>query len=389
VSTTQHVSVLLSFAALLCGVSTSWAQTAPASQPAAQPAATSRFADPADGRFDLSGFLDEAYGFVPLLIPITDPAVGYGALGAAVFIHSKPQAEGSEFVRPSMSTIGVMRTENGTRGWLGGNLGTWRGGRLRTLVALADLDLNLDFFGLGGDRVSGDGLGYSVKGKGGVGGGSFKLGATQLWLGMRYASVDTNVTLQTPLLELPGVSPADYDLDLGALTPSITFDGRDNFFTPTRGWYVDLSVPVFRESLGSDRDFETWNLTAMFYRPLGDSLFLSARASAKDSSDGTPFYLRPYVALRGVQSLEHQGEQAAELEVEVRWQRFSLVGFAGTGEAKVSIAARDRDDSVTAGGAGFRYLIARRHGMHVGVDVAGGDDDTIFYVVFGSAWLRP
>ena len=50
----------------------------------------SRFKDPDDGRFDVSGFLDTAYGFVPLLVPITEPAVGYGAVGAAVFIHGDP-----------------------------------------------------------------------------------------------------------------------------------------------------------------------------------------------------------------------------------------------------------------------------------------------------------
>jgi hypothetical protein len=377
---------LLCFAGAVCSSPASWAQPPPTAP------APSRFTDPADGRFDLSGFLDEAYGFVPLLIPITEPAVGYGAVGAAVFIHSKPQEVGSEFVRPTMSTVGALRTENHTRGWFAANLGSWRGGKVRTIAALADVDVNLDFFGLGGDRVSSDGLGYSVKGEGGVAGGSIKLGMTKLWFGLRYASVNTNVSLQDPLLPLPGVSPADYDLDLGALTPTITFDGRDNFFTPTRGWYVDLSVPLYRESFGSDRDFETLNLTGMYHHPLGDSLFLSARASLKDSSDGTPFYLRPWVSLRGVQSLKFQGEQAAELEAEVRWQvlpRFSVVGFAGIGEAQASIANRDRDESVTAGGAGFRYLIARRHGMHIGIDVAGGVGDTVFYVVFGSAWLRP
>ena len=368
------------------------AEADPASPPTAEPAAESRFTDPEDGRFDVSGFLDKAYGFVPLLVPITEPAVGYGAVGALVFIHSTPPEAGDQYVRPTMSTVGALRTENGTRGWFGANLGTWRGGRLRTIAALADVDVNLDFFGLGGDRVPAAGLGYSVKGEGGVVGASLRLGEAQVWLGMRYASVATNVTLQTPLLELPGVSPADYDLKLGALTPAVTFDGRDNFFTPTRGWYVDLSVPLFRESFGSDRDFETMNLTTMYYHPLGRSLYLAVRASAKNSSDGTPFYLRPYVALRGVQALRYQGEQAAELETELRWQlrpRFSVIGFAGAGEAQVSVGARDRDESVSAGGAGFRYLIARRYGLHVGVDVADGPDDTVFYVVFGSAWLRP
>jgi len=38
---------------------------------------------------------------------------------------------------------------------------------------------------------------------------------------------------------------------------------------------------------------------------------------------------------------------------------------------------------------GFRYLIAREHGLHMGVDLARGPDGWAVYVVFGSAWLRP
>jgi len=44
---------------------------------------------------------------------------------------------------------------------------------------------------------------------------------------------------------------------------------------------------------------------------------------------------------------------------------------------------------VTAGGVGFRYLIAREHGLHMGMDLAFGPDKPIIYVVFGNAWLRP
>src|SRR5262245_38480686 len=42
-----------------------------------------------DGWLDVSGFLDEKYGFLPIVIPITEPAVGYGAAGALAFL-SKP-----------------------------------------------------------------------------------------------------------------------------------------------------------------------------------------------------------------------------------------------------------------------------------------------------------
>ena len=354
--------------------------------------APSRFFD-SDGWLDFSQFLDTAYGFVPLIVPITEPAVGYGAVGAVVFVDRHAAGQGQRFTRPNIAAVGGLATENGTRGAFGLHLGTWMDGKLRTQAGLADMDVNLDFFGLGGDRRPGDGgIGYAIAARGGVAGASYRFGETPFWAGVRYTLASTRVALGAPGSGLPGVAASDFDLDLGGLTPSFTLDMRDNFFTPTRGWYVDLSFPTFRESLGGSRDFEKADLTAMHYRPLGKTLYLSARGTAKTSSDGTPFYLRPYVSLRGVQALRYQGEEAAEFELELRWQlhsRFSLVGFGGAGFARGGTIAGDREKSVGAGGVGFRYLLARKHGLHVGLDVAQGPDKPVFYVVFGNAWLRP
>ena len=380
--------VLLFFA---CLVAAAAPQAADRSSATDAPA-TSRFYDSEDGWFDISGFLDTAYGFVPVVVPITEPAVGYGAVGALVFIDREVSGKEQRYVRPNLFVVGGLGTENGTNGYFGAHFGTWMDGRLRTQVALADADINLDFFGLGGDRAQGGGLGYSIAARGGVAGGSYRLGETPLWIGLRYVQVKTSVTLDAPNPGLPGIAASDFDSRLAALTPSLTLDMRNNFFTPTEGWYADLSVPVFREAFGGDRNFEIVNLTGMHFRPLGPSLFLSLRGTGKSSSDGTPFYLRPYVSLRGVEALRYQGEQAAELEAELRWQphsRFSLVGFGGVGTARADISQQDRDKSVTAGGAGFRYLLARKHGLHMGLDVGFGPDQPILYVVFGYAWLRP
>ena len=369
--------------------------TAPGAVGLAVPAETppSRFFDPDDGWLDLSGFLDTAHGFVPLVMPITEPAVGYGALGALVFIDRHAPGHGQPHARPNIAAIGGLATENGTRGLFGLHLGTWMDGRLRTLAGIADADVNLDFFGLGGDRRPGDpGLGYSIAARGGVAGASYRLGASPLWVGLRYTLAQTSVGMTVPPAGLPGVAMPDFDLRLSALTPSVTFDTRDNFFTPTRGWYLDLSLPLFRQALGGDRNFETGNLTAMFFHPLARSFFLAARGTGKTSSEGTPFYLRPYVSLRGVQALRYQGERAAEAEAELRWQahpRFSLLAFAGAGVARSGGTLGEREKSVAAGGAGFRYLLARKHGLHMGIDVAQGPDKPVFYVVFGNAWLRP
>ncbi len=44
--------------------------------------------------------------------------------------------------------------------------------------------------------------------------------------------------------------------------------------------------------------------------------------------------------------------------------------------------------TILAGGTGFRYLISKRHGMHMGVDVGFTEEDTAVYIQFGSAWPR-
>ena len=342
-----------------------------------------------DGWLDISKFLDTAHGFLPIVAPITEPAVGYGAAAALVFIDREAAGQWGERSRPNIAVIGGLGTENGTRGVFAGHLGTWQQGRLRTLAAVADADVNLEFFGFGGNRTPGDrGIDYSIEARGGVVGGNYRIGASPWWVGARYALAQTGVA---PGATLPGVVPGDFDLRLAAFTPQITLDMRDNFFTPTRGWYVDLSMPLFREALGGDRDFEKLTLTAMHFRPLSESVFLNLRGSVKDSSDDTPFFLRPFVALRGVQALGYQGKQAAELEAELRWQfhpRFSAVGFGGAGRARGGGPGTQESD-VTTLGAGFRYLIARTYGLHMGVDVAFGPDDPAIYVVVGNAWMRP
>ena len=85
-------------------------------------------------------------------------------------------------------------------------------------------------------------------------------------------------------------------------------------------------------------------------------------------------------------------EQMAQVESEVRWQfwkRFSAVGFAGTGAAWTGFERVDNPNTAVAGGGGFRYELARRYGMHVGLDVAYGPDGAAYYIQWGSAWARP
>src|SRR6516165_7009069 len=112
----------------------------------------SKFYSEDDGWLDVSGFLDQKYGFIPLVIPITEPAVGYGAAGGVAFID-KPLGEAlAGYGRPNITVVGGLGTENGTWGVFAGNVHHWFDEKLQTQIGLMYASVNLDFFGIGNDQ---------------------------------------------------------------------------------------------------------------------------------------------------------------------------------------------------------------------------------------------
>ena len=115
--------------------------------------ALSTFRSADDGWFDVSSFLDEKYGFLPVAIPITEPAVGYGAAVGLMFISEPLGQAQAGFGRPDIMLVGGLGTENGTWGLLFADVRHWLGDRLQTQVGLTHLSANLDFHGIGQDRL--------------------------------------------------------------------------------------------------------------------------------------------------------------------------------------------------------------------------------------------
>jgi hypothetical protein len=66
-----------------------------------------------------------------------------------------------------------------------------------------------------------------------------------------------------------------------------------------------------------------------------------------------------------------------------------LVGFGGGGVAWTDFDAIERSQDALAGGLGLRYELARKFGLHAGLDVARGPEDWAIYLVVRNAWLRP
>ena len=361
--------------------------TTPADE--AEPWWRQKFIDPQDHKPDASEFLASAYGFVPIASLITDPAVGYGASLGLIFIRPHEAEQGS-LQQPDLSAIGGFATDNGSWGAGLGDSSIWRGGRLKTLAGAFDVAANLQFFG-DGEQTGEAPLDYSLSAWGAVLEARTRMRESHAWLGVRYVFADVGVALVAGDFAAAGLDTGDRLQRLSGLTPIVSYDTRDNIFTPAAGIFAEAAIESFNEVLGSDRNFEIVSLTAMWFRPFGERLTFGMKADLSASFDDVPFYLRPYVQLRGIQSLGLQAANVAALELELRWQpwsRYSLVAFAGGGAGWKSLDD-DSERSTVTGGVGVRYLAARRLGLHLGFDVGFGPDDPILYFQLGNAWFRP
>lgn len=359
--------------------------------PAAPQTLREKFTDPHDGQFDVSYFLEHPYGFLPVPIIVTEPAVGYGGGMAAMFLRPRREAGEVGWVRPNISAVGAAATDNGT--WFGfaGDSSYWFGGRLRTLLGAGTGRVNLDFYGLGSGPFQDVGIAYSLNVTGGLAGADWQLmPGHHWWLGLRYAYAEVDPQLRdTPLF--PGLVDR-LRTTISAPIPQLTYDSRDSVFTPTRGLYSETTYLASRESLGASVQFSRFGQTVMGWVPLHASVTLALRADYASASGGAPFYMLPYVDMRGVPAMRYAGDRMASGQAEVRWQfhdRWSVVAFGGVGDTRSERGRSTVSQDVAAGGAGFRYEIARKFGMHVGIDVAHSPGTNAFYIIVGNAWFRP
>jgi hypothetical protein len=343
-----------------------------------------------DGWVDVSGFLDEAYGFLPIAMPITEPAVGYGVGGGLMFLD-QPLGN-SEYKRPNITGAFGFGTENGTWGAGAGDIRMWMQDKLQTTAAAFRASVNLDFYGIGEDPILADNpRRYNLDMTGGVVMGKYLLGKSRWLLGMGYVYVATDVTFNAPA-GTPGLPDFTSETNVAGILPSITYDTRDNILTPTKGLYLEATLATFAPGFGADEDYQRGSVVSMYFLPLGPKLFLGLKGQVTATFGDPPFFVQPYVQMRGAPAMRYQGEEVAQAEAEIRWQfwqRFSAVGFGGAGKAWSDLGGVERDRSVVTGGVGFRYEIARKYGIHAGLDVAWGPDETALYIQVGSAWMRP
>ena len=353
------------------------------------------FKDPEDGAFDASEWLLDRKGFLPVPLVITEPAVGYGGGMALMFFRESIREaaakarERGRLTPPDIYVVALGATENGTKFGGAGGMVTFGEERWRWRGGVARPDVNLDFYGAGGQLGTGDiKIGYNLEGWISTQQIMRRLGESENFVGARWIWIDFKTSFD-PAQRAPALPPGGRDVTSSGLGLTLEHDSRNNFFTPSRGWKGYIEAMIYSPDFGSDNQYEIYRAYTFGYVPLAKAFVLGGRLDARTSRGDVPFYQLPYVEMRGVPAVRYQDESTGLVEAELRWDvtpRWALVGFVGAGRAWGTSGGFGDAGTVTTRGAGFRYLIARRLGLYLGADVARGPEETAIYFQAGSAW---
>lgn len=378
----KHISICLFF---ICCMVTANAQDKPHIS----------LKDSLDGAFDMSDYIIYANGFMVVPVPITEPALG-GIGGALVPLFIKKRAPvidketgTKRNINPDITGGLGMYTANNS--WMAGGFrsGTWAEKRIlyKAFAGYASMNISLyETLPLVGEKE------YEFH---------FNLIPVYLqalkqfrnekWsLGPQYLFLKNEVSL--PNADLPDFVKKDEVQSITSqLGLALQFDGRDNIFTPDKGIRFQADFFCSDNIFGSDYDAWRVNYSAIGFIPVSKKITGGLRIEGSNTFGDMPFFLKPSINLRGIAGGRYQANSTWQGETEFRWdafRRWSAMFFGGVGVAYDNIDDLPDLSFKPTYGTGFRYLIARKFKLRMGVDVAKGPEDWNYYIVFGSNWMR-
>ncbi|PIB35425.1 glyceraldehyde-3-phosphate dehydrogenase [Reichenbachiella sp. 5M10] len=344
--------------------------------------------DSLDGKIDMSDFLIDYHGFIPVPQIITEPALGnIGVMFTPIFIApNKHQVEG-KYTPPNITAAFVGYSANKSWAFGGMRVASLPQHHLKYRVGAMYGDVNMDFYRnlpVLGDRE----FSFNMDMLGAYGALLRQVAETDLYMGVEYFYLHNDVHPefnQTPDFIKNAIDPHS----ISNVGITLDFDKRDNVFTPDKGLYVTSDYRVSEPWTGSDFSFQNFHIGIFeFIQPTKNWVSGFRFEGAMQFGDA-PFYMKPSINLRGVPKARYQGDQTYVLETEQRYDltlRWSVVAFGGLAKAPTKEESFADVELVHNYGTGFRYLMARKFKLRAGVDIAKSNDDIGWYIVIGSFW---
>lgn len=170
--------------------------------------------------------------------------------------------------------------------------------------------------------------------------------------------------------------------------PTLLADYRNNPFSPTRGWYAEWAMQIYRRGLGSHYVYTEHLLDLRRYVPLRGNNWLGFQAIGHFTAGDVPLGELPRLGgpniMRGFVQGRYRDRQLWSVQAEYRrtLNRFLVAAaFASAGGVSHGIASFSVANTRYAGGAGLRVLLNRRKQLYLRTDIALSSNQTVnFYI---------
>jgi outer membrane protein assembly factor BamA len=177
---------------------------------------------------------------------------------------------------------------------------------------------------------------------------------------------------------------------VGAL---ITWDTRNNAYSPSKGFFAELNSTNFSKLTGSDFIFTYYAVDIRTFLPLGRNRVLGFQSFSRFSQDQVPIrYLSmlggPEI-MRGYYKGRYTSQNMTALQAELRqylFWRLGVVGFVSTGQVSDSFKNFKLNEFHHAYGFGLRLMVQEKENLNLRVDFGFGKNSSGIYVILKEAF---
>ena len=177
------------------------------------------------------------------------------------------------------------------------------------------------------------------------------------------------------------------------LGPVITWDTRDNLFSPSSGSWHKAWAWFYRDWMGSDFDYDYYGLDLRHYRPVFRESVLALQGFVALTSGDVPFYEYPTPLMRGLYENVFVDKNAVALRAEYRFPidlipggRWGGAFFGAVGDAFPDAGSTEDVDLKVAGGAGLRFALNKKEKINVRLDIGVSQYGIFPYIMLQEAF---
>ena len=227
--------------------------------------------------------------FIFAPIPVLNPTLGTGLAVGVAYLY---QIDDDSY--PSLVGGGAFYTDNGSEAFGLAQSANFHGNDWKVTGGVIDFDLDLEFYGIGSGAGDRD-LFLPLNQQGWAAGVKVLRRIKGPWYGgisYLYLRVNSSFDLGFIPPDFPVDIPSEASHKSAIATLGLVgeYDSRDNQFSATRGRLFDASFSTSNESVGSDFDFSSINLSYNQYWPLRKDLVLAVRGSGCAVPGDAPYY---------------------------------------------------------------------------------------------------